>query len=84
VEFRLLGPVEAFAGDRRIELGRPKQRALLAALLLRAGEAVPRDRLIDELWGDEPPGSAVTSLQVYVSGLRQALGAERNETRGQS
>lgn len=84
MEFRLLGPVEAFAGDRRIELGRPKQRALLAALLLRAGEAVPRDRLIDELWGDEPPGSAVTSLQVYVSGLRQALGAERIETRGQS
>jgi predicted ATPase/DNA-binding SARP family transcriptional activator len=84
VEFSVLGPLEAQEGDRSLPLGRPKQRAVLAALLMHAGEAVPRDRLIDELWGDEPPGSAVASLQVYVHGLRQALGAERIETRGQS
>jgi predicted ATPase/DNA-binding SARP family transcriptional activator len=84
VEFRLLGPVAAIADGAPVALGRPKQRAVLAALLLHMGQAVPRERLIDEVWGDEPPGSAVTSLQVYVSGLRQAIGAERIETRGQS
>jgi predicted ATPase len=84
VEFRILGPVEVLAEGGPVALGRPKQRALLAALLLRAGEAVPRDGLVDALWGDSPPASAVQSLQVYVHGLRKALGAERIETRGAS
>lgn len=84
MEFRVLGPVEAREDDRPLALGRPKQRAVLAALLLHAGEAVPRTRLIDELWGERPPGSAVQSLQVYIHGLRQALGADRIETHGQS
>ena len=84
MKFRVLGPVEARDDDRPVSLGRPKQRAVLAALLLHAGEAVPRARLIDELWGEQPPGSAVQSLQVYIHGLRQALGAERIETHGQS
>ena len=84
MKFRVLGPVEAREDDRPVSLGRPKQRAVLAALLLHAGEAVPRARLIDELWGEQPPGSAVQSLQVYIHGLRQALGAERIETHGQS
>ncbi|HZT44598.1 MAG TPA: BTAD domain-containing putative transcriptional regulator [Gaiellaceae bacterium] len=84
MEFSVLGPVEARSDEGWIALGRPKQRAVLAALLLRAGEAVPRDRLVDLVWGDDPPGSAVASLQVYVHGLRQALGAERIETRGQA
>jgi predicted ATPase/DNA-binding SARP family transcriptional activator len=84
MEFRVLGPIEARDDDRPLPLGRPKQRAVLAALLLHAGDAVPRERLIDELWGEEPPASAVASLQVYVHGLRQALGAERIETHGQS
>jgi len=84
VEFRILGPVEARSEGRRLALGRPKQRALLAAMLLRAGESVPRDALVDALWGEAPPASAVQSLQVYVHGLRKALGAGRIETRGTS
>src|SRR5436190_2287859 len=84
MEFRILGPIEVRENDLVLTLGRPKQRAVLAALLLHPGEAVPRTRLIDELWGEEPPATAVSSLQVYVHGLRQALGAERIETHGQS
>ena len=81
-EFRLLGPVEAVRDHHPVALGAPKQRALLAVLLLNPGEALSRERLIDHLWGADPPRSAVQSLQVYVHGLRQALGAERIETRG--
>ena len=54
-------------------LGGAKQRALLAVLLLRANEVVSIDRLIDELWGDEPPPTAAKVVQVYVSQLRKAL-----------
>jgi predicted ATPase/DNA-binding SARP family transcriptional activator len=81
-EFRLLGPVEAARDQRPIPLGAPKQRALLAVLLLNANEALSRERLIDQLWGTAAPRSAIQSLQVYVHGLRQALGSERIETRG--
>jgi DNA-binding SARP family transcriptional activator len=55
---------------------------LLAVLLLHGGDVVSRDRLVDALWGGEPPRSAVQSLQVYVHGLRQVLGADRIETHG--
>lgn len=81
-EFRVLGQVRAFAGDRPLALGGPKQRALLTELLLHEGAAVPREHLVDALWGDDPPESARTSLQVYVHGLRRAVGAERIETSG--
>src|SRR5262245_6619197 len=81
-DFRLLGPIEAAHDQRPIPLGAPKQRALLAVLLLNANEVLSRERLVDQLWGDAAPRSAVQSLQVYVHGLRQALGAERIETRG--
>ena len=82
MEFRLLGPVEVVGEGGAVALGGPKQRALLAELLLRRGSAVPRERLVDALWGDEPPASAISSLQVYVHGLRRAVGADRFETRG--
>ena len=82
VEFRVLGPLEALEDGRAVPLGGPKQRALLAALLLARGEVVSRDRLVDLLWDDTPPASAVQSLQVYVHGLRRALGADRIETAG--
>jgi DNA-binding SARP family transcriptional activator len=81
VEFRILGPLEAEQDGRLVPLGGRKQRALLALLLLHANAVVPRDRLIDEIWGDEPPETARTALQVYVSQLRKALGGERIETR---
>jgi predicted ATPase/DNA-binding SARP family transcriptional activator len=78
----VLGPITVLADGRPVPLGAPKQRALLAVLLLRSGEVVSRDRLVDAVWGEDPPASATQSLQVYVHGLRRALGAERIETHG--
>jgi DNA-binding SARP family transcriptional activator/basic membrane lipoprotein Med (substrate-binding protein (PBP1-ABC) superfamily) len=71
--FRILGALEAEAGDHALEFGGGKQRAVLAALLLRADEAVPVERLVGEIWGDSPPPSAAHSLEVYVSRLRKVL-----------
>jgi DNA-binding SARP family transcriptional activator len=76
VEFRILGPLEVTRGDRPVVLAGPSQRALLAVLLLHANEILSKDLLIDWLWGEEPPGSGVTALQVRVSQLRKALGAD--------
>jgi DNA-binding SARP family transcriptional activator len=73
VEFRILGPLEARDVGREVPLGGPKQRALLAALLLRANEVVPSDRLIDDVWGEDPPEDAAAALRVNVSRLRKAL-----------
>ena len=78
VSFRLLGPLAAFqdAGtpaQHELDLGRPKQRAVLALLLLQRGRIVAADRLIDATWGGEPPPSALASLQAYVSNLRRVL-----------
>jgi len=78
MDFRLLGPLEVVAErDGPIALGGAKQRSLLAVLLLQANEVVSTDRLIDQLWGAEPPATAAKSIQVYVSRLRKALGEER-------
>jgi predicted ATPase/DNA-binding SARP family transcriptional activator len=82
MEFRILGSIEVVGDDGPLSLGAPKQRALLAFLLLNANTVVSRDRLVDTLWGAEPPRSAVSSLQVYVHGLRRALGGERIERHG--
>jgi DNA-binding SARP family transcriptional activator len=81
MEFRILGPLEALEGGRQVALGGSKQRALLAILLLHAPDVVSRDRLIDELWGTSPPGTAPNALQVYVSQLRKILGREAIVTR---
>src|SRR5256714_11034571 len=82
MEFRILGSIEAVGDEGPLPLGAPKQRARLAFLLLNANTVVSRDRLVDALWGPEPPRSAVSSLQVYVHGLRRALGGERIERHG--
>ena len=74
MEFRILGPVELADGDRLVVVGGPRQRALLAILLLHANELVPADQLVEELWEARPP-AACRSLQVYVSRLRKALGS---------
>ena len=58
MQFRVLGPLEVVDGQRRVELGRPKQRAVLAVLLVHANQVVPLDRLIEELWGEEQPAQA--------------------------
>ena len=81
-EFRVLGPLQAVTGGQPVPLGGPKQRALLAELLLHGGGVVPRAQLVDAIWGDEPPSSAGASLQVYVHGLRRAVGVDRIETHG--
>ncbi|MGZ5362308.1 MAG: BTAD domain-containing putative transcriptional regulator [Solirubrobacterales bacterium] len=76
-ELRLLGPLEATRGGEPVALGTPQQRALLVILALRPGEVVPRDRIVDELWGESPPDTASKLVQVYVSRLRKALEPER-------
>ena len=74
LEFLLLGPLEVRRDGSPLDLGPPKQRAVLALLLLRANHVVSTTRLIDELWGEAPPETARAALQVYVAGLRKALG----------
>ena len=76
MEFLVLGPVEVRIGDRAVPVGGPKQRALLALLLLRRNEVVPRDQLIDALWGERAPATAQRSLDTYVSRLRTLLGGD--------
>ncbi|HZA18477.1 MAG TPA: BTAD domain-containing putative transcriptional regulator [Pseudonocardiaceae bacterium] len=77
LEFRLLGPLEAIADGRPLRLGPPQQRALLAALVLRAGSVVSVDSLIDAVWGDRPPESAANIVQSYVARLRRLLEPQR-------
>jgi DNA-binding SARP family transcriptional activator len=81
MEFRILGPLEAWDAGREVALGGPKPRALLAALLLRPNEVVPTYRLIDELWGDDSPEDADAALRVNVSRLRRALASDALTTR---
>src|SRR4051794_40395258 len=64
-------------GGEPLALGGLRQRALLAVLLLERGHVVARDRLVDELWPEDPPARAVHTLQVFVSRLRGALGPAR-------
>jgi DNA-binding SARP family transcriptional activator len=73
VAFRALGPIEAVVGDRLVDLGAPKQRALLALLVSRVGRPVAFDVIFEELWTGHPPPAAVSSLQAYVANLRRVL-----------
>lgn len=73
MDFRLLGSLEVEADGKPIDIGPPKQRAVLAVLLLNANEVVPIDRLIDLVWGEEAPRTAGHSVQIYVSELRKVL-----------
>lgn len=81
LEFRILGPLEVWDGEKALSLGGPRQRAVLAVLAMHVGEVVPSERLITYLWGESPPPTAATSLQNAVSQLRKGLGAEVVETR---
>jgi YVTN family beta-propeller protein len=73
MEFRILGPLQVLDGEAEVPVGSPKERALLAVLLLHAGAVVSRERLIDELWGESPPPTAAKALNVHVSQLRKTL-----------
>jgi serine/threonine protein kinase len=81
MEFLILGPLEVSDDGRKLTLGGPKQRAVLAHLILRANRVVPADLLIDGLWGEEPPESARKTLQTYIYRLRKVLGDGRLEGR---
>lgn len=77
MQFRILGSLEVDPGGGPIPLGGPKQRAVLAHLLVRANELVSAETLVEEIWGDDSPAKARNTLQTYVSQLRKAIGADR-------
>jgi DNA-binding SARP family transcriptional activator len=79
-DYRILGPLEVVTEAGPLALGGQKQRALLAVLILEANRVVSVDRIVDALWGEHPPRTAVTSLQNFVSQLRKVLGPEVLET----
>jgi SARP family transcriptional regulator, regulator of embCAB operon len=81
MDVRLLGPFEVYDGRAPLRLGPRQQRALLARLLIDANRTVPVDRLIDDLWGDDVPASAVKMIHIHVSGLRKVLPAGMLVTR---
>jgi len=76
-EFGILGPLEVSRSGRAVPLGGPRQRAVLALLLLEANRVVSLDRLAEDVWGGRPPDGWVTTVQIYVSHLRQALEPDR-------
>src|SRR6186997_20683 len=82
----VLGPISAEAsavqGSRRIDLGGPRQRRLLAALAIDAGRPLPGDRLAERVWGDHLPEDPRASLRTLVARLRSVLGAEAIVTEG--
>jgi DNA-binding SARP family transcriptional activator/class 3 adenylate cyclase len=73
-EFRILGPLEVVLGSHVLPITGRKQRSLLAILLLSSNQVVSTERLVDHLWGERPPRTAVTSLQNFVAQLRKLLG----------
>ena len=73
VAVRVLGGMEATVNDRSVTLSGEKQRAILAMLAIDVGRAVPVDRLIDSVWGENPPETVRASLQVHISQLRRAF-----------
>ncbi|NJP47319.1 AfsR/SARP family transcriptional regulator [Actinacidiphila epipremni] len=73
VALRLLGPLEVVAGSTEVPLPQRKLRQLLATLLIRPNATVSSESLIRDLWGDQPPATALSALRVYVSQLRKFL-----------
>ena len=76
LDFRVLGPLQVNDNGRALPLGGSKRRAVLAILLLHANEVVSVDRLVDDLWTDQPPQNAAAGIHNHVSRLRKALGAD--------
>jgi DNA-binding SARP family transcriptional activator len=71
--FGVLGPLQVLRSGRAVPLGGPRQRAVLALLLLEANRVVSMDRLAEDVWAGHPPGEWANTLQTYVFHLRQAL-----------
>ncbi|MGX2994016.1 AfsR/SARP family transcriptional regulator [Streptomyces sp. JNUCC 64] len=82
VRFILFGPLQMLVNGDPVALGPPKQRALLATLLLRPGLSTGTDQLISALWGTERPAYAKNLVQKYVSGLRGVLSGAVAEVPG--
>ena len=78
MRFRLLGPLEIRAGEDWLGIGAPKWRSVLAALLINAGQIVPVDTLINEVWPETPPAKAGNLISIYVLRLRRLLGDTDN------
>ncbi len=78
MRFKVLGPLQVTGPEGPIPLGGPKQRAVLAHLLVRANELVPAESLIDQVWSGEPPEAARGTIHSYISHLRKALGPDRH------
>ena len=76
MQIRVLGSVDVELGGALVKLAGPKQRAVLSMLALNANEVVSVERLVDGLWGEEPPSSAPKMVQQYVSQLRRLLAAD--------
>ena len=76
LRFAVLGPVRAWRGDEQLGTGAPQQRALLAALLLRGGRTATASELLDAVWGETPPNTALAALRSYAFRLRKALGPD--------
>src|SRR6266567_5384686 len=74
MQFRLLGPVEVVINDKPVAIAASRQQIALTLLLLEAGHVVSVDRIVDALWGDEPPRTARSQVQITVSALRRLLG----------
>ncbi|MCT9076531.1 AfsR/SARP family transcriptional regulator [Streptomyces fulvoviolaceus] len=72
-QFKVLGPVRVWRNGSELDVGHPKQRAVLAALLLRDGAQAQMEDLVDAVWGDDPPQTARGVLRTYVCRLRQTL-----------
>ncbi|TDQ65785.1 transcriptional regulator [Actinomycetospora succinea] len=77
----MLGEVRAHLDGRRLDLGGPRQRAVLALLVAANGAVVPTDRFVEDLWAGEPPPRAIGALQAYVSHLRRVLEPDRGPRR---
>jgi DNA-binding SARP family transcriptional activator len=77
VQFRVLGPLEVVDGDRRLRLGGPRQRSVLALLLLASNRVVAIGQISQQMWGDRPPARSAGTLQAYVWHLRRALEPDR-------
>ncbi len=83
MDFRILGSLEVVGDDGRLPVGGRKERALLALLVVNANRVVSVERMADELWGEDPPRSAIKTVRSYVSRLRKHLRAGADiETRG--
>src|SRR5687767_14892068 len=82
MRYGVLGPFEVVGAEGPVAVGGPKERVVLAALVLRANAVVTTATLIDDLWDEDPPRSAAKTIQTYISHLRRALPDGAIETAG--